>query len=643
MDTRTCRVGIHGRNHEDWADLDFQVIREANIEIAKMMSLTKPEVFERIKRENPDVEMITRLYDNRINVGGHPSAQQFAEKMVPIMRALQPYCVKFQVHNEPNHRDRIEGWGPTDEDAQSFNQWFLQVYDRLKADCPWASLGFPGLAIPTFIHRDRDWLRICRPAIERADWLGVHCYWQTPPDRPSVIFDSNFGLTFRYYHGQFPNKTLEILECGNSNVQSDWHNRWAIPDEDVAQEYVKWLQEVFKYDYVNSASFFILSSPDQANWAFFCWRTENSYKKPVVQRIGQMFRPSLAAGPAQPVRPVVPPPPGQWTNQHMITAFQRAAVKLGLGNWVLMARAKIKLADLVKDRKAPYRGTAIDQLPNLTADQKALIKQELASLVAPVPELAFGAGVEGPRFLWQQSELATVSLSLPRSQHIRPAPASNRIEKRVARIWNRYGYLLTQLADVLKIDPGIAVAVLAAEAVRRGSARNGRLTIRFENDVFYDKWGSQNEEEFYNHFRFQPDRHWLKHQWRPSADQDWHESHGSQANEWAALNFASTLDERAAKLSLAMGMAQMMGFSYATIGYASVEQMFDAFSSSERYQILAVFDFIAGSSAGSRQLNALRDQDFYAFAALHYGSKRATRYGKMLSNLYEAYQRLKPF
>jgi hypothetical protein len=297
----------------------------------------------------------------------------------------------------------------------------------------------------------------------------------------------------------------------------------------------------------------------------------------------------------------------------------------------------------VQDRKAPYRGPTIDQLPNLTPDQKALIKQELASLVAPAPELVFGPGAEGARFLWQHSELATVSLALPRPQHIRPASASSRPEKRVARIWNRYGYLLTQVADVLKIDPGVAVAALAAEAARRASARNGRLTIRFENDVFYNKWGSQNEEIFLKHFRFDPDHHRLKQQWRPGADEDWHESHGSQGDEWAAFQFASALDERAAKLSLAMGMAQMMGFSYAAIGYESVEQMFDAFSSGERVQILAVFDFIAGPAAASRQLSALRDRDFYAFAALHYGCRRAARHGKMLSSLYEAYQRLKPF
>ena len=48
-----------------------------------------------------------------------------------------------------------------------------------------------------------------------------------------------------------------------------------------------------------------------------------------------------------------------------------------------MERAGIQLADLVRDRNAPYRGTDIDQLPNLTEEQKQLIKAELDALVGP--------------------------------------------------------------------------------------------------------------------------------------------------------------------------------------------------------------------------------------------------------------------
>jgi hypothetical protein len=634
MSTRTCRVGIHGRNQQTFHDIDYQVIREAKAEVVKMMSHTKPEVFDRIKKENPNVEIITRLYDDRINTGGHPTPREFADKMIPIMRALQPYCVKFQIHNEPNHAAGIEGWGPTKEHAEDFNRWFLQVYDLLKEACPWASLGFPGLAIPNHLHKDRVWLDACSEAIQRADWLGVHSYWQTPqPDQKGQMKDDRLGMTYTYYHKKYPNKTLDILECGNSNIHTPGYHT---SEEAIAQEYVEWLNEVFKHNYVNSASFFILSSQDP-QWEFFAWRTENNYRKPVIPRVGQMHRPALVAVGAPkspPRRREVAPTPGKWTNQQIITAFHNAALKLGLGNWALMGRAGIKLTDLVRDRNATYQGADIANLPNLTQQHKELIQQELAAMA--LPAVSFGLE-EVPLSLRERTDLALISLALPRSQHISLAAAETSVEKRAARVWNRYGYLLLNVADALGIEPGVAVAALAVLADRRGVDRSGRLLIRFENHIFYERWGRQNEETFRKHFRFDPDQPWLKHQWRPSTDKDWQDCHLNQDQEWNVFKFAGGLDDPAAKLSAAMGLAQTMGFNYEAAGYESVGQMYDAFSSGERYQIFAVFDLI---TADFRQLKALRDKDFDVFAALHYGSNRAARVGTLIRSLFEAFERL---
>ncbi len=178
MATRTCRVGLHGRNNVDFDEIDYQAISAAKIEAVKMMSQSKPKVFKRLKKENPNIEIITRLYDDRFGVYKHPTPQEFVKKQIPIIRALQPYCAKFEVHNEPNHIGRFEGWGQEDHHAKDFNQWFMRVYDLLKNTFPWASLGFPGLAIP---HRDLEWIEICRPAVNRADWLGVHCFVGNTP------------------------------------------------------------------------------------------------------------------------------------------------------------------------------------------------------------------------------------------------------------------------------------------------------------------------------------------------------------------------------------------------------------------------------------------------------------------------------
>ena len=189
------------------------------------------------------------------------------------------------------------------------------------------------------------------------------------------------------------------------------------------------------------------------------------------------------------------------------------------------------------------------------------------------------------------------------------------------------------MADVLGLEPGVVAAVLAAQAGRRGLNRQGRLNIRFENHVFYDRWGKKNEDLFRQHFNFDPHQPWRKHQWRAGAGEAWRNCHTNQDEEWSAFALALSLDETAAKLASGMGLARMMGFSYAASGFESVEQMFDAFSSGERYQIFALFDLIAGPEGRSRQLAALREDDLDLFAALHYGFPEHNQYAYMLEGL----------
>ncbi|HID62794.1 MAG TPA: hypothetical protein EYP49_08680, partial [Anaerolineae bacterium] len=195
MATRSARVGVHGRNDYGsckFEEKDYELIREARIEHVKMMISDQAAnqgvlnnavgVCKRLREINPDMDFVVRLDDpHHVNEGGHPTPQVFANRFIPIMKGLHdacPYVVKFEVLNEPNHIGGLGGWGPEADKARDFSRWFLETYDRLKAACPWASLGFPGLAIPHGPEPglDLDWIEICRDAVERSDWLGVHCF-----------------------------------------------------------------------------------------------------------------------------------------------------------------------------------------------------------------------------------------------------------------------------------------------------------------------------------------------------------------------------------------------------------------------------------------------------------------------------------
>jgi hypothetical protein len=316
-DTRTARVGVHARNDFDFTDGDYRLVCEARIETLKILSFTKTEVFDRLRRENPLLEFIVRLHDIRIGQG-HPSAEAFATTAIPRLNELRPFAVKFEIHNEPNHDQRFEGWGSTDDDARSFRDWYLEVVRRLKAACPWAQFGFPGLA-PNWPHRDLEWLELCKEAVVASDWLGCHCYWQS-----DNMFSADWGLRFKAYHEKFPDKVIEITEFGNAtrNLSCD----------DLAAQYVAFYSELFNYPYLGSASAFIASSSDP-QWAPFVWRKENGELLPVVRQVGGIQRPALVL--PKPTEETPPPYRVQWLDvkrPDTLQAGQRASVGIKLMN-----------------------------------------------------------------------------------------------------------------------------------------------------------------------------------------------------------------------------------------------------------------------------------------------------------------------
>lgn len=251
------RIGLHARNDTAFTETDYQVIRTARIETLKIMDFTQLTVLERLRQENPGIEFIVRLYDDRIS-GSHtrPSPAEFVARFAPRINELRPYAAKYEIHNEPNHYQGIEGWGNSDADARDFRLWYLTVLAGLRQACPWASFGFPGLALH-YPHRDMEWLDICRDAVLASDWLGCHTYWQY-----GNMFATDWGLRFVYYRQRFPTKMIEITEFGNSTP--------SLPRQEMAAQYAAYYRRVQQYPYVRSASAFICSSPDPT-WLPFAW------------------------------------------------------------------------------------------------------------------------------------------------------------------------------------------------------------------------------------------------------------------------------------------------------------------------------------------------------------------------------------
>jgi hypothetical protein len=233
-----------------------------------------------------------------------------------------------------------------------------------------------------------------------------------------------------------------------------------------------------------------------------------------------------------------------------------------------------------------------------------------------------------------------VAMAPPEDQLIKLGARPASAEKLVARTWNKSGNLLRALAGHLKFKTGAAVAVFCVESGGNGFGPDGRMVIRFENHHFFRNWGKANQPVFDAHFRFDSKKSWTGHKWRESVAGHFEQFHVDQSSEWRVFEFARTLDDTGAKLSISMGAPQIMGSNYADAGFESVQQMFDLFSGSERRQIIGFFDFLQGT--GTRKVLALQQLDFLRFAELYNGPGDAAAYSARIGGMYETFQRLRP-
>jgi hypothetical protein len=234
----------------------------------------------------------------------------------------------------------------------------------------------------------------------------------------------------------------------------------------------------------------------------------------------------------------------------------------------------------------------------------------------------------------------TSPLEPPAAQKLNVPASAPYLARLAAEVWNRYGGLLTGLSAQLQIDPGVAIAVFAIESGGRGFGTDGRMLIRFENHIFHEYWGKNNQSKFNQHFRFDANQKWTGHQFRRGSGQGWQDVHiRQQSREWEAFEFANQLSSTAAKLSISMGAPQIMGFNYALVGFSSVHEMFETFTQGDREQILAFFQFVKGKD--NRKIDALQKRDYVTFAKYYNGTGQAQKYGGLIQDVYETFSRLK--
>jgi hypothetical protein len=224
-----CLAGVGVANPWPFVDADYGVISTADMELIKLISPSNQapgqgaDIATRLIHEGRFV--MARLFEKP---GGHKmSANEFVTSVAPGFEALYKAGVRhFEIHNEPNLPG--EGLGVSWADGAEFAAWFTAVYNALKARHADVQLGYPGLSPqfgnPAFPPQTDTWAFLDAGAagVQRADWIGVHCYWQFESNGHWGMLSDVDGMLWQKFRARWPSKLLFITEFSNNGPNVDY-------------------------------------------------------------------------------------------------------------------------------------------------------------------------------------------------------------------------------------------------------------------------------------------------------------------------------------------------------------------------------------------------------------------------------------
>jgi hypothetical protein len=255
-------------------DPDFPPLQQARVEAVKLLSSAAPEDVDRLRAINPNMFIMVRLFASF--QGRNYPAAQFATDLAHDMGQFYQRNVRyFEVHNEPNLTP--EGWTTTWQNGREFGQWFIDVRNRLKAQYPDALFGYPGLSpdgvpAPGLRTNDMIFLNESDEAARLADWIGVHCYWQSEEE----MNWSAGGKGYLEFRRRYPDKVLFITEFSNPSPNVDKRTK--------GQQYARYYESLRNVPGLGAAFSYVLS----ASFGFGpeTWRDESGSASEIPAIIG---------------------------------------------------------------------------------------------------------------------------------------------------------------------------------------------------------------------------------------------------------------------------------------------------------------------------------------------------------------------
>ncbi|HEY4691065.1 MAG TPA: hypothetical protein VIK33_17270 [Anaerolineae bacterium] len=265
-----CLAGVGNSDQNTWHEPSFQdAIGASRVEAIKFVPLNDTakmsRIYQWLRSQNFAFVMVRLTWKPDpawVNLSKADRMAAAVQTFVDTTRGQLEFAYDngvryFEVHNEPNitanPTDPVgDGLGTAWLGPGDFAEWFSRVTDQLRQVRDDVYLGFPGLSpqstdFPVFNGQEVTangqrlkwntdfWLSVCKTVIdEKADWIGVHCYWQAEGmGQYGLENPDSGGMYWRRYKARFPGKLLFITEFSNNGSQ--------VPPEVKGPQYAKYI------------------------------------------------------------------------------------------------------------------------------------------------------------------------------------------------------------------------------------------------------------------------------------------------------------------------------------------------------------------------------------------------------------------
>lgn len=245
---------------------ELDCLRIGKVHAFKALTLQHPPnnaaLVDQVRSVNPDIFIMARLMfpsdsDNKTKF----TPQQFVDYVLPPALVMYDKGVEYyEIHNEPNLF--IEGWSWNWVNGIAFGNWFNEVCAILRNSMPNAKFGFPGLSPQAdrtlWCEASNQFYLDAKDAINAADWLGVHSYWQDRGTGYWQMDSTDGGMYWKVIQSMYPNKPLYLTEysCNNPNIS----------DSDKGKMYAEYIEKLQGIQVAFSFCLSWVNDPSKESW-----------------------------------------------------------------------------------------------------------------------------------------------------------------------------------------------------------------------------------------------------------------------------------------------------------------------------------------------------------------------------------------